>query len=196
MGYRCYPIKYDLYLGFQPRVTNINHSFFTAETLLTYYKSFHDLYQSSVTKMTQFCQNMVIRESKNSTHYVKTSMTCADFRTFFVFNESETLHRNKSFNHKEFFSYETFEFFFHFYGECNSMAESFYGESPPHTGQAYVGKAYFGKAFAIENEEKKKASLPRPEQMADLVQKMTYTKMILDRLRQYKSLELKSLGKK
>ena len=72
MGYRCYPIKYDLYLGFQPRVTNIDHSFFTAETLLTYYKSFHDLYQSSVTKMTQLCQNMVIRESTNSTHYVKT----------------------------------------------------------------------------------------------------------------------------
>ena len=87
-------------------------------------------------------------------------------------------------------------FSFIFMVNATQWQSRFYGESPPHTGQAYVGKAYFGKAFAIENEEKKKASLPRPEQMADLVQKMAYTKMILDRLRQYKSLELKSLGKK
>ena len=62
--------------------------------------------------------------------------------------------------------------------------------------ESHVGKAYFGKAFAIENEKNNKATMSRSEQMADLVQKMAYTKMILDRLRQYKSLELKSLGKK
>ena len=65
-----------------------------------------------------------------------------------------------------------------------------------HMGHNHIGKAYFGKAFAIENEKNNKATMSRSEQMADLVQKMAYTKMILDRLRQYKSLELKSLGKK
>ena len=42
-----------------------------------------------------------------------------------------------------------------------------------------VGKAYFGRAFAIEDEQKKKATLTRPEQTAELIQKLAYAKMIL-----------------
>ena len=73
-------------------------------------------------------------------------------------------------------------------------------ESPSHMSHHHddndVGKAYFGRAFAIEDEQRKKTTLSRPQKMADLLQKLAYNKMILERLRQYKSLELKSLGKK
>ena len=73
------------------------------------------------------------------------------------------------------------------------------GDSPSHMShyndENNVGKAYFGRAFAIEDEQKKKATLTRPEQTAELIQKLAYAKMILNRLRQYKSLEMKSLGK-
>ena len=73
------------------------------------------------------------------------------------------------------------------------------GDSPSHVSHNHdennVGKAYFGRAFAIEDDQKKKATLTRPEQTAELIQKLAYAKMILNRLRQYKSLELKSLGK-
>ena len=63
------------------------------------------------------------------------------------------------------------------------------GESPSHMSHNHdennVGKAYFGRAFAIEDEQKKKAMLSRPEQTAELIQKLAYAKMILNRLRQY-----------
>ena len=42
------------------------------------------------------------------------------------------------------------------------------GESPSHISHNHeennVGKAYFGRAFAIEDEQKKKDTLSRPEQ--------------------------------
>ena len=62
----------------------------------------------------------------------------------------------------------------------------------------HQGKAYMGKAFlddAREQAEKEKAALERPDNFArELLKKMAYTKMILERLKQYKRIELKFLG--
>ena len=74
----------------------------------------------AVTKLTPLCQNVLIPSCQNVDD---------DCRLVFVFNESETFHKtkfhqNKSFYHREFLKYETFQFRFHFYGECSSMATS------------------------------------------------------------------------
>ena len=61
----------------------------------------------------------------------------------------------------------------------------------------HQGKAYMGKAFLDderEQAEKQKAAIQRPERGAELKKKMAYTKMILERLKQYKRVELKFLG--
>ena len=62
----------------------------------------------------------------------------------------------------------------------------------------HQGKAYMGKAFlddAREQAEKERATIERPDTFArELLKKMAYTKMILERLKQYKRIELKFLG--
>ena len=61
----------------------------------------------------------------------------------------------------------------------------------------HQGKAYMGKAFLDdekEQAEKERAAIQRPERGAELKRKMAYTKMILERLKQYKRVELKFLG--
>ena len=46
----------------------------------------------------------------------------------------------------------------------------------------------------IYKDGKERAAIQRPERGAELKRKMAYTKMILERLKQYKRVELKFLG--
>ena len=83
------------------------------------------------------------RKCPNSKNYFAT----AHCRLVFVFNESETFHKtkfhqNKSFYHREFLKYETFQFRFHFYGECSSMATSKWVVIPYHEAKINIGTTW------------------------------------------------------